>query len=73
MMATWKAGAEKKAIYYMPTTTVLKIRSAAPFTESRPSASIDVFINEWLLMVESRFYHDPIDQVNAFGDVIPRS
>ena len=57
----------------MPTTTVLKIRGAAPFTESRPSVSIDVFLNEWLLTVESRFPHDPIDQVNVFGDVIPRS
>ena len=71
MMSTWEAGAEKKAIYYMPTSTVLKIRGAAPFTESRPTASIDVFLNEWLGIVENRFPHDPIDQVNAFKEVIP--
>ena len=46
MMATWEAEVQKSSIYYMPTTTLLKIHGAAPFTESNPSTSIDVFLND---------------------------
>ena len=73
MMATWESGATKSAIFYMPASSVFKIRGVAPFPESRPSASIDVFLNDWLLSVESKFPADPFCQVNAFGEVIPRA
>ena len=67
----WAEHTQMADLFYMPDGQVLKVRGGAPNHVSVPGSSIDVALSEWVRLMEARFPHGPMQQTNAFSDIIP--